>query len=105
MNEFKRCMNVFTHSPFKVRLMLLNMLCDMFNNKPPHQTTNLPTKRRCGTPLHFSVTNPLYTAFSRPIPDLFYGFAIPFAKHLLSNCCYYLALALSSCSPAQFAAR
>lgn len=37
MNEFKRCMNVFTHSPFKVRLMLLNMLCDMFNNKPPHQ--------------------------------------------------------------------
>ncbi len=34
MNEFKRCMNVFTHSPFKVRLMLLNMLCDMFNNKP-----------------------------------------------------------------------
>lgn len=40
MNEFKRCMNVFTHSPFKVRLMLLNMLlnmlCDMFNAKP-HQ--------------------------------------------------------------------
>ena len=36
MNEFKRCMTVFTHSPFKVRLMLLNMLCDMFNNKP-HQ--------------------------------------------------------------------
>ena len=31
MNEFKRCMTVFTHSPFKVRLMLLNMLCDMFN--------------------------------------------------------------------------
>ena len=36
MNEFKRCMNVFTHSPFKVRLMLFNMLCDMFNAKP-HQ--------------------------------------------------------------------
>ncbi len=34
MNEFKRCMNVFTLSPFKVRLMLLNMLCDMFNAKP-----------------------------------------------------------------------
>lgn len=34
MNEFKRCMNVFAHSPFKVRLMLLSMLCDMFNNKP-----------------------------------------------------------------------
>ncbi|ATG00381.1 MULTISPECIES: manganase accumulation protein MntS [Gammaproteobacteria] len=34
MNEFKRCMNVFSHSPFKVRLMLLNMLCDIFNGKP-----------------------------------------------------------------------
>jgi len=33
MNEFKRCMKVFNHSPFKVRLMLLNMLCDMFNGK------------------------------------------------------------------------
>ncbi|MDK6767511.1 manganase accumulation protein MntS, partial [Klebsiella aerogenes] len=22
MNEFKRCLNVFSHSPFKVRLML-----------------------------------------------------------------------------------
>ena len=30
MNEFKRCMRVFSHSPFKVRLML----CDMVNNKP-----------------------------------------------------------------------
>lgn len=34
MNEFKRCMRVFSHSPFKVRLMLLSMLCDMVNNKP-----------------------------------------------------------------------
>ncbi|HCO8568501.1 Mn(2)-response protein, MntR-repressed [Escherichia coli] len=34
MNEFKRCMRVFSHSPFKVRLMLLTMLCDMVNNKP-----------------------------------------------------------------------
>jgi len=34
MNEFQRCMSVFTHSPFKVRLLLLNMLCDMFNGKP-----------------------------------------------------------------------
>ncbi|WP_224154690.1 manganase accumulation protein MntS, partial [Escherichia coli] len=25
MNEFKRCMRVFSHSPFKVRLMLLSM--------------------------------------------------------------------------------
>lgn len=40
MNEFKRCMRVFSHSPFKVRLMLLSMLCDMVNNKP--QQINLP---------------------------------------------------------------
>ncbi|WP_437888702.1 manganase accumulation protein MntS [Phytobacter sp. V91] len=33
MNEFKRCLSVFTHSPFKVRLMLLNMLCDIINGK------------------------------------------------------------------------
>ena len=31
MNEFKRCLNVFSHSPFKVRLMLL---CEMINGKP-----------------------------------------------------------------------
>lgn len=34
MSEFKRCMSVFTHSPFKVRLLLLNMLCDIFSGKP-----------------------------------------------------------------------
>lgn len=34
MNEFKKCMRVFSHSPFKVQLMLLSMLCDMVNNKP-----------------------------------------------------------------------
>ncbi|MBA7802248.1 manganase accumulation protein MntS [Citrobacter freundii] len=34
MNEFKRCMRVFSHSPFKVRLMLIAMLCDMINSKP-----------------------------------------------------------------------
>lgn len=34
MNEFKRCIRVFSHSPFKVRLMLLSMLCDMLNSKP-----------------------------------------------------------------------
>ncbi|EOY5421474.1 manganase accumulation protein MntS [Cronobacter dublinensis] len=33
MNEVMRCMRVFTHSPFQVRLRLLNMLCDMFNSK------------------------------------------------------------------------
>ncbi|WP_082683248.1 manganase accumulation protein MntS [Entomohabitans teleogrylli] len=31
MTELKRCLRVFTQSPFKVRLQLLNMLCDMFN--------------------------------------------------------------------------
>ncbi|EJJ8418247.1 manganase accumulation protein MntS [Salmonella enterica] len=34
MNESKRCIRVFSHSPFKVRLMLLSMLCDMINGKP-----------------------------------------------------------------------
>ncbi|EAT2151319.1 Mn(2+)-response protein MntS [Salmonella enterica subsp. enterica serovar Adelaide] len=34
MNEFKRCIRVFSHSPFKVRLMLLSMLCGMINGKP-----------------------------------------------------------------------
>ncbi|MEY8710912.1 manganase accumulation protein MntS [Mangrovibacter phragmitis] len=28
MNEVKRCLNVFSHSPFKVRLMLLQLLCE-----------------------------------------------------------------------------
>ena len=34
MNEFKRCIRVFSHSPFKVRLMLISMLCDMIISKP-----------------------------------------------------------------------
>ncbi|ECC1661571.1 TPA: manganase accumulation protein MntS [Salmonella enterica subsp. salamae] len=38
MNEFKRCIRVFSHSPFKVRLMLLSMLCDMINGKPEQDT-------------------------------------------------------------------
>ncbi|MTH47667.1 manganase accumulation protein MntS [Intestinirhabdus alba] len=33
MNEFKRCMRVFSHSPFKVRLLLLSMLCELFHDK------------------------------------------------------------------------
>ncbi|HHR9241074.1 TPA: manganase accumulation protein MntS [Salmonella enterica subsp. enterica serovar Infantis] len=33
MNEFKRCIRVFSHSPFKVRLMLLSMLREMINGK------------------------------------------------------------------------
>ena len=47
MNEFKRCMNVFTHSPFKVRLMLLNMLCDMFNAKPQQDDLQPPSQNIC----------------------------------------------------------
>ncbi|UJY47242.1 manganase accumulation protein MntS [Escherichia coli] len=31
---FRLPSRVFSHSPFKVRLMLLSMLCDMVNNKP-----------------------------------------------------------------------
>jgi len=34
MNQFQRCIRVFSHSPFQVRLMLLNMLCEMINGKP-----------------------------------------------------------------------
>ncbi|WP_130099029.1 manganase accumulation protein MntS [Siccibacter turicensis] len=34
MNEFTRCMKVFTHSPFQVRLRLVNMLCELLSSKP-----------------------------------------------------------------------
>ncbi|MEW5559923.1 manganase accumulation protein MntS [Enterobacter asburiae] len=34
MNELKRCLHVFSHSPFKVRLMLISMICDIINGKP-----------------------------------------------------------------------
>ncbi len=37
MNEFKRCIAVFKHSPFKVRLMLIDMLCNMFSEKPQQE--------------------------------------------------------------------
>lgn len=40
MNEFKRCLSVFSHSPFKVRLMLLSMLCDMISSKPEQDTSS-----------------------------------------------------------------
>ncbi|HHG8772650.1 hypothetical protein EDF73_102605 [Raoultella sp. BIGb0138] len=40
MNEFKRCLAVFTHSPFKVRLMLIGMLCDMINGKNRQDKSN-----------------------------------------------------------------
>jgi len=54
MNEFKRCIRVFSHSPFKVRLMLLR--------------TNHLTKRRRGTPLHFCVIYLRYTARPHVMP-------------------------------------
>ncbi|RNF77635.1 manganase accumulation protein MntS [Staphylococcus aureus] len=34
MNEFKRCITVCSNSPFKGRLMLNGMLCEMINRKP-----------------------------------------------------------------------
>ncbi|MEN3754899.1 manganase accumulation protein MntS [Mangrovibacter yixingensis] len=34
MNEVKRCLNVFSHSPFKVRLMLLQLLCERLSSTP-----------------------------------------------------------------------
>ncbi|NYY80770.1 manganase accumulation protein MntS [Raoultella planticola] len=46
MNEFKRCLRVFTHSPFKVRLMLINMLCDMMNGKNRRKTPSLNAASR-----------------------------------------------------------
>ena len=45
MNEFKRCIRVFSHSPFKVRLMLISMLCDMINSKPEKDK---PSENYCG---------------------------------------------------------
>ena len=39
MNEFKRCMTVFSHSPFQVRLLLLNLLSDYLHGKPQAQPT------------------------------------------------------------------
>lgn len=40
MNELKRCLAVFKHSPFKVRLMLIDMLCNMFSEKPQQEETH-----------------------------------------------------------------
>lgn len=34
MSEFKRCISVFTHSPFQLRLMLLSIFCDWISGKP-----------------------------------------------------------------------
>ncbi|MCZ7834513.1 manganase accumulation protein MntS [Atlantibacter hermannii] len=35
MNEFKRCISVFSHSPFQVRLLLIDLLCDYFKRPEP----------------------------------------------------------------------
>ncbi len=40
MNEFKRCINVLAIHPFKVRLMLIGMLCEMINGKPQQGKPN-----------------------------------------------------------------
>lgn len=34
MNEFKRCISVFEHSPLQVRLQLLGMICNLLYRKP-----------------------------------------------------------------------
>ncbi|NDJ58354.1 manganase accumulation protein MntS [Enterobacteriaceae bacterium 4M9] len=39
MNEVKRCLRVFTQSPLKVRLQLLNMLCGLMNTKTNNNNT------------------------------------------------------------------
>lgn len=35
MNEFKRCISVFSHSPFQVRLLLIDLVCDYFKRVEP----------------------------------------------------------------------
>lgn len=42
MSEFKRCMTVFTYSPFKVRLLLLNMLCEKISGKSQRKDNAKP---------------------------------------------------------------
>ena len=79
MNEFKRCMRVFSHSPFKVRLMLLSMLCDMVNNKPQQDKPSDKYRLR-GTPLHscfyagttrFGLKNPTFCRICNPLRKRF----------------------------------
>lgn len=33
MNNLKKCLRMFSHSPFKTRLMLINMLYNIINSK------------------------------------------------------------------------
>ena len=42
MNELKRCLHVFTLSPFQVRLKLLNIICDLVNGKPQEKQPSQP---------------------------------------------------------------
>ena len=81
MNEFKRCMRVFSHSPFKVRLMLLSMLCDMGQQQTAQD--NLPINSgvavRRFTPAFYAGT----TRFGSEKPHFFVGFANPLRKRFV----------------------
>lgn len=63
MNEFKRCLNVFTHSPFKVRLMLVGMLCDLINGNPHriNPTTSAASRYAASFFCHISLPDWLIT--------------------------------------------
>ena len=62
MNEFKRCISVFSHSPFKVRLMLIGMLCDLINGKPQKDTPSryAASRRRFIILSHFAGKLPVW---------------------------------------------
>ncbi len=72
MNEFKRCMRVFSHSPFKVRLMLLSMLCDMVNNKPQQDkpSDKLHSCFHAGI-TRFGLKNPTFCRICNPLRKRF----------------------------------
>ncbi len=40
MSELMRCLMVFTHSPFKVRLLLLQMICERLASAPRESKKN-----------------------------------------------------------------
>ena len=81
MNEFKRCISVFSHSPFKVRLMLIGMLCDLFNNKPEQDTPSryAASRRRFITLSSFAGNLPVCAQK----PRLFSGFVIVLPKQFV----------------------
>lgn len=67
MNELQRCLAVFKHSPFKVRLMLIDMLCDLFSEKP-QQKKKPPLMRHRGMP-HFPLV-PIFPLFTETVISL-----------------------------------